>query len=258
MLLGPALALSLLLGDAPAAPAPPPPAPPPALPWAPGERHDLEIDYLGITMGRSSITVGPAEEGRVPVTLATRSAGIAAVVTLRQSLVSWLDEGTLLPTASVLDATEPGGYHHTDTARFDREAGTATVREVGRFDSTYLVEVPPGTLDFVALVFRLRTLPLEDGRQHEFQVLAARKVSRTVVEVVKHEVLEVPAGRFYVVKVRVPTGFDGKFSEKRPTYVWLSDDRRRLVVRISTEFAIGRAEASLVKYAPGAPPAAAP
>ena len=31
-----------------------------------------------------------------------------------------------------------------------RDAGIATVREVGRFDNTYKIEVPPGTLDFEA------------------------------------------------------------------------------------------------------------
>jgi hypothetical protein len=62
------------------------------------------------------------------------------------------------------------------------------------------------------------------------------------------------------VKVRVPTGFDGKFSEKNPTFVWFSDDERRVVVRISTDFAIGRADADLDAFRPGtaAAPAQAP
>ena len=43
----------------------------------------------------------------------------------------------------------------------------------------------------------------------------------------------------------------GKFSEKNPTYVWFSDDPRRVVVQISSDFAIGRANARLVHYQPG-------
>jgi hypothetical protein len=122
---------------------------------------------------------------------------------------------------------------------------------VGRFDKTYRVEVPPDTLDFVALVFRLRTLPLPEGASHKFQVLAGRKVSPVVATVEGRETVKTPAGAFPAVKVRVPTGLTGKFSEKSPTFIWFSDDARRLVVRISTEFAIGRANALLTSYTPG-------
>jgi hypothetical protein len=55
----------------------------------------------------------------------------------------------------------------------------------------------------------------------------------------------------------VPTGFSGKFSEKKPTFLWLSDDLRRVVVRIATEFSFGGAVASLISYEPGNVPTAA-
>jgi hypothetical protein len=212
---------------------------------------DFVIDYIGITMGKATISVGGTVDGLSPLELSSRAAGLAAVVTFRQILVSQLDVVTLLPASSMLDAEEPGGYRHTDTARFDRATNKATVREKGRFDHTYEIEVPAGTLDFVALVFRLRTVPLPDGATHTFQVLSGRKVSQVVAAVVTREVVKTEAGKFPSVKVRVPTGFDGKFSEKNPTYVWFSDDARRVVVKISTDFAIGRAEAELAKYQPG-------
>jgi len=253
-----AVALAVALGAPPAQePLPDPPAPPAplaaAVPWLPGERMEFVIEYLGLTMGKAAISVGGATDGAAPLEISSRSAGLMSVVTFRQTLVSELDVVTLLPRSSVLDAAEPGGYKHTDTARFDRAAGTATVREKGKYDNTYEFEVPEGTLDFVALIFRLRTLPLPDGATTSFKVLAGRKVSTVVASVVKHELVKTDAGRFQAVKVRVPTGFDGKFSEKNPTYVWFSDDARRVVVRISTDFAIGRAEAELVRYQPGQP-----
>jgi hypothetical protein len=269
-----AVAVALLLG-APETPDPTPvppalegapardelPAPqvalqPPAarvVPWLPGERADYVIDYLGITMGKATISVGATVDGTAPLQLASRSAGLLSMVTFRQTLVSDLDLATFLPRSSILDALEPGDYKHTDTARFDRTTGKATVREKGRFDHTYEIGVPPETIDFVALVFTLRTLPLPDGATHTFQVLAGRKVSQVTVSVLKRESLRTGAGRFPCVKVRVPTGFDGKFSERNPTYVWFSDDARRLVVRISTDFAIGRADADLSRFQPGSP-----
>jgi Protein of unknown function (DUF3108) len=241
--LAPALALALAAASA-------------ALPFPPDERMDYSVHYLGIRVGKARIAVGHAEGPILPVFLETRTAGIVKIVDVRQQLATHLDVETLLPRAASLDAHE-SGYHHTDTAVFDRAAGKATVREKGKFDNTYVIAVPEDTVDFVALVFRLRALSLEPGMRHDFHVLAGRDVHKVTAEVTGREKVETAAGTFDAVKVRVPTGFTGQFSEKRPTFVWFSDDARHVVVQIQTEFAIGRATAGLTAYEPGERPAPA-
>ncbi len=213
----------------------------------------LDVGLGFLKAGEARISVGKREGSVLPVFLESRTTGLIGLVKLRTHLVSNLDVRTGLPRSSRLDGVEPG-YRHTDTAAFDREAGVATVREVGKYDNTYEIPVPEGTLDFVALVFRLRALPLPDGASHEFHVLAGRKVSKVAATVERREVGETPAGDFPAVKVRVPTGLTGKVSEKSPTYIWFTDDDRRLVVRISADFSIGRANALLTSYRPGQPP----
>ncbi len=235
-MLAPLLALSLATAAAP--------------PFAPGERMEYSVRYLGLSVGKARLSVGQPEGPILPVFLETRTSGVVKIVDVRQQLATHLDRDTWLPRTSSLEAVE-AGYHHTDTTLFDRIAGTATVRQQGKFDNTYVVEVPEGTLDFVALVFRLRTLPLEPGTRHEFHVLAGRNVRKIAAEVLAREDVETLAGTFGAVKVRVPTGFTGKFSEKHPTYVWFTDDARRVVVQITSEFAIGRATARLTGYLPG-------
>lgn len=221
-------------------------------PFLPGERMEYSVSYLGMPVGRARISVGHPEGPILPVFLETRTAGMVGIVDIRQQLATFLDAETLLPRTASLDSHE-SGYHHLDTVAFDRVAGKATVRERGKFDNTYVIDVPEDTVDFVALVFRLRTLPLEPGTRHAFHVLAGRKLKRIEAEVAGLETVQTGAGRFDAVKVRVPTGFTGKFSEKRPTYVWFSHDARRVIVQIETEFAIGRATAKLTAYRPGAP-----
>ncbi len=221
-----------------------------ALPFAPEERMEYTVRYLGLPVGKARISVGRPEGPVLPVFLQTRTSGLAGIVNVRQQLATHLDVETLLPRSSSLDAVE-GGYQHNDSTQFDRAGGKATVRQKGKFDNTYVIEVPPGTLDFVALVFRLRTLPLEPGASHEFHVLSGRNVRKVAAQVEERETVETRAGTFAAVKVRVPTGFTGKFSEKHPTYVWFTDDARRVVVQITTEFSVGRATAGLTAYQPG-------
>lgn len=223
-----------------------------ALPFAPQERMEFSVRYLGLSVGKARISVGRPEGPILPVFLQTRTSGVAGIVNVRQQLATHLDVETLLPRSSSLDAVE-GDYRHSDSTLFDRAAGKATVRQRGKFDNTYVIEVPDGALDFVALVFRLRTLPLAPGTSHEFHVLAGRNVRKVLAQVEAREKVETRAGTFDAVKVRVPTGFTGKFSEKNPTYVWFTDDARRVVVQITTEFSIGRATAGLTAYHPGEP-----
>lgn len=216
----------------------------------PGERMDFAVSYMGVPMGKARISVGQPEGTILPIFLETRTSGLASVVKIQQQLASYVDRDTGLPRRSSLDAAE-GSYRHTDTTRFDREAGTASVRQRGKHDNTVEVAVPKETVDFVALVFRLRNLPLEPGGRHEFHVLTGKRLSRVVAEVAGRETVSTRAGRFPAVKVKVPTGLTGKFSEKNPTFVWFSDDARRIVVRITTDFTIGHATAGLVAYVPG-------
>lgn len=225
---------------------------PPQVPFAPGESTELSVDYLGIKVGLARITVGTPAGDLLPVLLQAKTGGLVGFLDVREQLTSNLERRSLLPRTSSLDAVELG-YRHSDHTRFDREAGTATVVSRGKSTTTETVEVPEGTLDFVAMLFRLRTLPLSLGTKHAFTVLAGSKVHEVVAEVVAREEVKTRAGTFAAWKVRVPTGFGGKFSEKEPTYAWFSDDSRRILVRLSTDFAIGRAVATLATYRPGRP-----
>jgi hypothetical protein len=216
------------------------------------ETMEFSVSYLGVTMGKVRLFVGKVDPAVAPVFLQAQTSSVLSLLTIRQQVASYLDVSTGLPRSGSIDGVA-GSYRHTDTVQYDRATNKATIREKGRYDNTYLVDVPPDTLDFVALVYGLRSRSLEPGTKHEFRVLTGRKVNTIVAEVVGRERVETKAGTFPAVKVRVPTGFDGKFSEKDPTFVWFSDDARRVVVRISANFAIGHATASLVSYAPGAP-----
>ncbi|HEY6106589.1 MAG TPA: DUF3108 domain-containing protein, partial [Anaeromyxobacteraceae bacterium] len=185
-----------------------------ALPFAPGEQIDLAVDYLGIPMGSMRLSVGKAEGAVLPLFLQMRTQGLASIADLREHIVTYWDTKTRLPRGSQLDALEMS-YWHSDTTHFDRAAGKATVtvrRKSGV--GVAVVDVPPETIDFLSLVFTLRTRLLALGTKHEFQVLAGKKVAPVVAEVVAREEVDGAAGRLQAFKVRVPTSFTGQFSEK--------------------------------------------
>ncbi len=237
-------AIALALGAAP------PAAAGQDLPFAPGEQIEYAVHYLGIEVGSLRLWVGRPEGPVLPLLLQTRTQGVASVADLREQIATFWDTATRLPRSSRLDAQEMN-YWHSDTTRFDRVGGkaTVTVRHKKGVGET-VVDVPPDVVDFLSMVYALRTRPLAVGDQHAFQVLAGKKVSPVLAEVVAREPAEGVPGRPQAFKVRVPTSFTGKFSEKEPTYIWFGDDASRIPVRISTDFAIGRAVATMTSYRP--------
>jgi hypothetical protein len=220
-------------------------------PYAPGERMGFSINYLGMRMGTATISVSLPQGPLLSVELEAHTTGLAgAFYAFREKLVSTLEPETGLPVVGVVD-TDERGWRHRDTTRYERREGLATVRGEGKSISTDVLAVEPGTVDFIALVFLLRRMPLEPGATHTFSVLSGTTLRAVVTEVMRRETVRTNAGTFPTVKIRVPTGFSGKFSEQRPTYLWLSDDARRIVVRIATDFSFGGAVAELVSYRPG-------
>jgi len=235
----------LLAISAAQVPATPPPVAAPAR-W-PEETMEFTIGYLGLTAGRARIVVGRREGSLLPVFLEARTSGAGAIVDFRQQLATYLDVATGLPRRATMLSIEPR-YRRTVTTQFDRDAGRATVRTRGRSERKQEVAFPRGALDFVALVFQLRARPLPPGASYAFDVLSGARLAKVVAVVQGRERLATAVGVLPAVKVRVPTDFSGRFSEKSPTYVWFSDDARRLILRIQTEFAIGEAVAELVSY----------
>lgn len=232
-----------------------------AAPYGPGEKMAFSVRYLGVRVGVATISSRPHEEGLLPVQLEAHTVGIGSVIKINERITSTLDPATGLPARSQLDADEKG-KRHQEVTTFDRTAGTATVRRestrrgVQRV-KTDVVSVPADATDLLALVYRLRVLPLVPGQRQTFAVVAGNKLRTVEVVVERREKLKTAAGTFSTLKIRVPTAFGGKFEEKNPTLVWLSDDASRVVVRLSTEFAIGKAVAELKSYLPPTQPVAA-
>jgi hypothetical protein len=226
--------------------------------FGPGEEIEFEVRFLGVRAGEGKIAVGRAEGGVWPIIFQARTAGVAGLVDIREHLVSYWDAATRLPRGSDLRALEAGDYH-VDKARIDRERRQLTI-EVTR-DGRRTVETRSTSADVQDLVSafaRLRLARLEPGERYEIPVASGSQQFTLVAEVAGREIVEIPAGTFRCVKLRIRTGLQGPFSSKRDAMLWLSDDARHVLVRASAEFAVGGIVATLKSHRPGVPEPAAP
>jgi hypothetical protein len=220
-------------------------------PFAPGEETVLQFRFLNVPSGEGRITVGQPAGEVWPVIFQARTEGVAGFFDIREHLVSYWDRGARLPRGSDLRAYEVGDFK-VERTRFDRVNGKAThekQRNGKRSVSTF--DVPSGVHDLTSAFMWLRHQPLQPGDRHDVPVCSGSRQFTLVAEVLARETIETAAGTFPTVKVKVRTAFEGKFSTKRDTFLWVSDDARHVLVRMSADFAVGSLVATLRSYRPG-------
>jgi len=121
----------------------------------------------------------------------------------------------------------------------------------GKKPKTKVLDVPDDALDLTGAFLWLRLQELAVGARFEVPIVSGTSQFTLFAEVVDREEVKVRAGTFPCFKVRVRTGFRGKFSTKRDTSLWFADTADRRLVKATAEFAVGSMVAELDSYRPG-------
>jgi hypothetical protein len=125
-------------------------------------------------------------------------------------------------------------------------------REAGR--DTVFTTVPE-PLDDASFLYWVRTVPLEIGKRYEYSRYFRPDLNPVIIEVLGRERVSVAGKKWQAVVVRpkIPRA-RGIFGEKSETRIWLSDDERRLVLAIQSNFSFGQVTLKLKEFVvPGLP-----
>jgi hypothetical protein len=110
----------------------------------------------------------------------------------------------------------------------------------------------PRPLDDVSFIYFVRTLPLHVGDEYTESRYFRSDGNPVTVRVLRRERITVPAGTFDAIVVRPIIRTDGLFSEGGEAEVWLSDDDRRLLLRLRARVRIATLTMELQSFDAGA------
>lgn len=184
--------------------------------------------------------------------------GIPLVYRMDDRQVSWIAPDPIR-SLRYEERLREGSYRRDRIYRLDQQRGTYTRRDLkdgewrpveGETD----VPMPPQALDEISFLYLVRTLSLEPGRSYSFERYFEADGNPVELEVLRREEIRVPAGRFETVVVRPRIQAGGLFGEEGRAEVYLSDDDRRIVVKIESRMKAGRADFVLTDYRPGGAP----
>ena len=137
-----------------------------------------------------------------------------------------------------------GNYKQDFKATFDQLNNTAIVG-----DKKYKVE--DNVQDILSALFYFRTFDLSSKRNGDVIELANFYKDTTYklpVKIIKREVIKVPAGRFRTILVQPIIEEGSLFKFNNTINIWITDDDRKIPVKVATTILIGDVGAELIKY----------
>ena len=124
-------------------------------------------------------------------------------------------------------------------------------KQSGYTETKTFTPIQPFSQDSLSALYYLRTIPLPDGSVTTFPVVSEGKVWDAVITVIRREMVDSPFGRVQAVVVRPSTKYQGVLQNKGDSFIWLTDDSRRIVLRLEAKVRIGTVVATLKKAQPG-------
>lgn len=138
-----------------------------------------------------------------------------------------------------------GRHRKNKEVRFDHAKSKAVyIDYIDKEEKEF--ELPDIIFDPLSSFYFLRTIDLEVGRPVYVTVFDNKKVWNVEVRVLRKERVKVPAGEFETIVIKPLMKSEGIFFRKGDIYIWLTDDGKRIPVRIKTKIKIGSITANLV------------
>ena len=214
-----------------------------------GERLEYDVGYMGITGGKASFTIGSEATQFNGHTCYDVRFDVASLESLdflyrvRDRYRTLIDVAGIYPLKFEQRIRE-GNYRRDYTATFDQVNHKAMTSE-GTFD------IPPYAHDIVSAFFYVRTFDLKQYRKGQSVMLQnffGKKVHDLEVRVLGRQRVTVAAGTFDCVAIEPMVKEGGLFKSEGRIVIWLSDDDRKIPIKVSTKVLIGTIDAELTGY----------
>jgi hypothetical protein len=213
------------------------------------ERLVYDVSWTGITAGTAvqEMTV-QGEDLRIIYTI--RSAGLlSSILSIDDRTESVLSRG---------NAAEPPGMPRFFRGQIN-EGKTHTLKEA-RFDQARLKvdtrdflknteksdPISARTFDTLSCIYFIRSSELVPGKSIFFDIYDLKRLWNTEVRVVRREEISTSLGKFKTIVVKTLLKAEGVSARTGDMTFWLTDDSRRIPVRIVTKIKMGAITLTLV------------
>ncbi|HEV7374275.1 MAG TPA: DUF3108 domain-containing protein [Pyrinomonadaceae bacterium] len=216
---------------------------PPELPFKAGEQLNFSV-FLGAstqTVANASFQVRARakyfnRDGLLLVVKAQTVAAAARIFFANDVINSYVDPNTLLPFRTELNLQE-GRRRSTQILMTDQDRGTVVT------DKGLSIEIPVGTHDYISVLYALRLFNLTPGKRNAVTLLVNNRPLTLFIEALKRDTIQLGGQQIPAVQLSLTT--DDPQPDKYALRLWVSEDRRRLPLRVTANTQLGPLRADL-------------
>ncbi len=211
------------------------------------EKFVYDLTWTGIKAGTA--TLGITKEGeKYKIVSTARSADWVSVFYTVEDIAE-----SLIAKTGTKEWATPLNYR-LKTREGKHRKNKEVIFNVNQKKATYIdhltnekkdYEIPEYIYDPVSSFYYVRTLPLTIGESVYVKIFDSKKVWDVEVKVLKKEKLILPAGTFDTILIKPLLKSEGIFSRKGDIFIWITDDTKRLPVKMQTQVAVGSIVATL-------------
>ena len=214
------------------------------VPFEVGERleYDAKVGPFRVGSGHMEVVGLEDVRGRDALRVNFRVSGRALGFKVRDVMDSWIDPRTL---SSVRFRQELLEGSKTRNRAYEIFPERATWAEEGKPEERGVSR----PLDDGAFFYYVRTLPLEVGHTYTLANYFRPDRNPVTVRVLGIERVKVPAGTFEAIVVQPSIKTRGLLSESAGTRLWLSNDSRRILLKMESGLPFGSLSLHLKKVA---------
>ena len=212
-----------------------------------GERLVFDISYGVVTAGEAIITVtADSMAGRACYRVDVRINSLPSfswIYKVEDLYVTYIDRQAIVPWKFEQHIRE-GGYRRDFVAEFDQYRHRAKTTEGEH-------EIPPYVHDIMSAFFYVRTLDFSGAQKGDIlwmQNFYKDKSYELGVKFLGRQEEEVAAGTFRTIVLEPMVREGGLFKSEGRIVVWLSDDERKIPIRVNTKVVIGSIDTELREY----------
>jgi hypothetical protein len=221
-----------------------------AVPFRVGETLAYDVSWSSyVTAGAATVTVREkrASHGSTAYHIVAEGRPtplLSKLYTLFYKADTLLDVYTLLPQRGSI-YSEEGKDRRTKTTSFNQGARTAVYEVQTATNVRKDLKLPPFAQDGLSAIYVLRAIPLKQGASITMPVTDSGRIYKVQVTVGGREPLRAAGQTMNAWRITLSATDDKGKSAGRPMSMWISDDERKLPLKLQADLAVGSFQLTL-------------
>jgi hypothetical protein len=212
------------------------------LPFKAGEQlnFNVTIGNAPQSAGTLSLQVRPRaryfNRDGIQLGMRAQTASSQRIFVVNDQVNSYVDPNTLLPFRTELQLQE-GRDRSNQVLTIDQDRGNALT------DKGTRIEIPVGTHDLLSVLYALRSFNLAPPRRNAVSILINNHPRTLFITSLKREMIDLGGQKIAAIQLSLTT--DDAQGDRLGLRLWVSEDNRRLPLRLTATTPLGLARADL-------------